>query len=236
MSFFAVYASPSFAVSKVDAMRNSIFYLPILLLLIVACTAEPAAELSGNSEIPALLQEKLKLQRIATHQRAPAALEHLFVEKAEAQFPIFAQEADFRNLTILQFDCFNVYLSPLDEPGDYLALLYTPGLGTRLLFVEWGLQNGQYYQQVLAPNGEGIRYFEGMGFEGEENALNYAYVGSLYRCCYGTDAEPLSWLNRFKKDWAELLQNDTKGLANWVQGIPVGGILALYGYAGVYLN
>lgn len=217
-------------------MRNSIFHLPILLLLIAACTAEPAAELSGNSEIPSLLQEKLKLQRITNHQRAPAALEHLFIEKAEAQFPIFAQEADFRDLTILQLDCFNIYLSPLDEPGDYLALLYAPGLGTRLLFVEWGLQNGQYYQQVLAPNGEGIRYFEGIGFEGEENALNYAYVGSLYRCCYGTDAEPLSWLNRFKKDWKELFQNDTKGLANWVQGIPVGGILALYGYAGVYLN
>lgn len=217
-------------------MRNSIFHLPFLLLLIAACTAEPAAELSGNPEIPNLLQEKLKLRRIEAHQRAPAALEHLFIEKAEAQFPVFAQEADFRDLTILQLDCFNIYLSPLDEPGDYLALLYAPGLGTRLLFVEWGLQNGQYYQQVLAPNGEGIRYFEGTGFEGEENALNYAYVGSLYRCCYGHDAEPLSWLNRFKKDWAELLQNDTKELANWVHGIPVGGILALYGYAGVYLN
>lgn len=217
-------------------MRNSIFYLPILLLLIVACTAEPTVELSGNSEIPLLLQEKLKLQRIAAHQRAPAALEHLFVEKAEAQFPVFAQEADFRDLTILKLECFDIYLSPLDEPGDYLALLYAPGLGTRLLFVEWGLQNGQYYQQVLAPNGEGIRYFEGMGFEGEENALAYSYVGSLYKCCYGTGAEPLSWLNRFKRDWTELLQNDVKGLATWVQGIPVGGILALYGYAGVYLD
>jgi hypothetical protein len=43
-------------------------------------------------------------------------------------------------------------------------------------------------------------------------------------------------LNRFKKDWTELLNNDPKELSTWVQGIPVGGILAMYGYAGVYLD
>jgi hypothetical protein len=217
-------------------MRNPVLYYLGLILLVSACTAEPAVDLSADPSIPALLQNKLKLQHIKTQQRASATLEHLFIEKAEAQFPLFAQEADFHNLTILHLDCFDIYLSPLDEPGDYLALLHSPGRSARLLFVEWGLQNGQYYQQVLAANGEGIRYFEGMGFEGEENAATYAYVGSLYKCCYGLEAVPLSWLNRFKLDWAELLQNDTKELSVWVKGIPVGGILALYGYAGVYLD
>lgn len=217
-------------------MRNPVLYYLGLILLISACTAEPAVDLSADPAIPTLLQDKLKLQRIEGQKRASTSLEHLFIEKAESQFPLFAQEADFHNLTILHFDCFDIYLSPLDEPGDYLALLHSPGRSTRLLFVEWGLQNGQYYQQVLAANGEGIRYFEGMGFEGEENATTYAYVGSLYKCCYGLEATPLSWLNRFKQDWAELLHNDAKELAVWVKGIPVGGILALYGYAGVYLD
>ena len=217
-------------------MRNPVLYYLGLILMVSACTTEPAVDLSADPTIPALLQDKLKLQRIESQKRASATLEHLFIEKAEAQFPLFAQEADFRNLSILHFDCFDIYLSPLDEPGDYLALLHSPGRSTRLLFVEWGLQNGQYYQQVLAANGEGIRYFEGMGFEGEENATIYAYVGSLYKCCYGLEATPLSWLNRFKQDWVELLHNDPKELAVWVKGIPVGGILALYGYAGVYLD
>lgn len=217
-------------------MRNPILNYFGLILLISACTVEPSVDLSADPTIPALLQNKLKLQRIEAQQRASATLEHLFIEKAEAQFPLFAQEADFRNLTVLHFDCFDIYLSPLDEPGDYLALLHSPGRSTRLLFVEWGLQNGKYYQQVLAANGEGMRYFEGMGFEGEENAATYAYVGSLYKCCYGVEAPPLSWLNRFKLDWTDLLRSDPKELAVWVKGVPVGGILALYGYAGVYLD
>jgi len=217
-------------------MRNPIFYFAILVFCISSCTAEPVVSLSGIPEIPSFLAEKLKLQSIKNQQRAPGNVEHLFIEKAEAQFPVFAQEANFQDLTVLQFNCFTVYLSPMDEPGDYLALLVSPGRSARLLFVEWGLQNGLYYQQVLASNGEGMRFYEGVGFEGEENASTYAYVGSLYKCCFGPEADPLSWLNRFKKDWEELLNNDPKELATWVQGIPVGGILAMYGYAGVYLD
>ena len=217
-------------------MRNSACFLVLLVHCINACTAESVASHRGNPEIPAILQTQLKLQKIETQQRAPAGLTHHFIEKAEAQFPIFAQEADFQNLTILHFECFSIYLSPLDEPGDFLALLSSTGQTTRLLFVEWGLQNGIFYLQLLAPDGEGIRFFESTGFEGEENAIQDARMGYLYPCCYGSKAEPLSWLYRFKKDWNDLLGNDPKKLATWVKGIPVGGILAMYGYAGVYLD
>ncbi|AEE52452.1 hypothetical protein [Haliscomenobacter hydrossis] len=217
-------------------MRNPTCFLVLLALYIGACTAEPVASLSANPEIPAILQTHLKLQKIENQQRAPAELVDHFIEQAEAQFPIFAQEADFQNLSILHFECFSIYLSPLDEPGDYLALLSSAGQNTRLLFVEWGLQNGIFYLQLLAPDGEGLRFFESTGFEGEENAIQDARMGSLYPCCYGSKEEPLSWLNRFKKDWNDWLGNDPKKLATWVKGMPVGGILAMYGYAGVYLD
>jgi hypothetical protein len=205
-------------------MPNLTRYWCIWLLCCSSCMAETALDQAEHLEIPTFLQEKFHLQRIINSVRIPARLEHSFRERAEAQFPVFAQEADFQDLTQLHFTCFDLYLSPLDEPGDYLAFLYTPAGNMRVLFVEWGLQNSLYYQQVLASNGEGLRYFEGMGFEGEENSSNYSFVHAL------------SWLNRYKKDCTDWLKDEPTALATWIKGIPVGGILALHAYAAVYLD